>query len=147
MSPVVDASIAFKWLVEEDHTTEAEALLQDCLRLSHPLLAPPHLTAEVTNALHQRTRRQQHALTEIEADRALARYLSLPIRQVSNDGLYPEAVKLARGSGLRSIYDALYVALAQMLGVELWTADQRLIQTLGTTAPWVRWIGDYPLTQ
>ena len=45
-----------------------------------------------------------------------------------------------------SDYDSLYVVLAQLLNVELWTADQRLLQMIGAAAPWVRFIGDYPLT-
>src|SRR5215213_4933952 len=116
MSPVIDASVAIKWLIEEDLTTEAEALLDESLRLSHLLLAPPHLSAEVTNALHQRTRRQTDSLTDAEADQALSRYLRLPIRPIIRDDLYPHAVSLARTSDLRSIYDALYVVLAQVMG-------------------------------
>jgi len=38
------------------------------------------------------------------------------------------------------------VVLAQMLDTELWTDDRRLRNAVGSVAPWIRWIGDYPLT-
>jgi predicted nucleic acid-binding protein len=41
--------------------------------------------------------------------------------------------------------DRAEAVLAQLLGVELWTADQHLVNALGSAAPWVRWIGDFPL--
>lgn len=40
-------------------------------------------------------------------------------------------------------FNSLYVVLAQLLDVELWTADEGLRRALGTAAPWVRFIGDY----
>jgi predicted nucleic acid-binding protein len=40
-------------------------------------------------------------------------------------------------------YDAQYVALAEMLGCDLWTADLRLVDTLRAALHFVRWIGDY----
>ena len=42
-----------------------------------------------------------------------------------------------------SVYDGLYVALADMLGGDLWTADRRLLQMLAGQAAYVRWLGDY----
>lgn len=49
-----------------------------------------------------------------------------------------------RAHRLTRTYDALYVVLAQLLGLELWTDDRALINTLAGAAPWVRWIGVYP---
>jgi predicted nucleic acid-binding protein len=39
-------------------------------------------------------------------------------------------------------YDAQYLALADLLGCELWTADRRLVSAVGDKLPWVRWIGE-----
>jgi hypothetical protein len=30
------------------------------------------------------------------------------------------------------------------MDVNLWTADRRLLDAIGTSASWVRFIGDYP---
>ena len=52
-------------------------------------------------------------------------------------GLYEHALAFAQRFTLPSVYDALYAVLAQRGGVELWTADQRLLSALGAGAPWV----------
>jgi predicted nucleic acid-binding protein len=57
---------------------------------------------------------------------------------------HERAFLFARDNRLPSLYDSLYVVLAQMMEVTLWTADQRLFTTAALVAPWVHWIGDYP---
>ena len=53
---------------------------------------------------------------------------------------------LADALDLPATYDAHYLALAEHLGCELWTDDQRLIRHVATSLPFVRWIGDHPAT-
>ena len=140
---VLDASVSLKLVLSEEFSEHARALVEAALNERRPLFGPPLLFAEVTNALHQRVRRRD--LTETEAETALEQFLRLPIRQIHPERLYQQALAFARTHRIRSIYDSLYVVLAQMLGTELWTADRTLLNTLGQAAPWVRWIGDYPL--
>jgi len=41
------------------------------------------------------------------------------------------------------VNDAQYVALAESLGAELWSADQRLISALGEQGmDWAHWVGE-----
>ncbi len=45
--------------------------------------------------------------------------------------------------GQARTYEAQYLALAEKLGVEFWTADQRLVngaRRIGMS--WVRWVGE-----
>ena len=42
----------------------------------------------------------------------------------------------------RSAYDSAYVALAQYLGVWLFTADRRLFNAVGSALDYVKWIRD-----
>jgi predicted nucleic acid-binding protein len=144
---VVDASVVIKRLIPEDYSEQARALFTDCLQNGQPLFAPPLLPSEVTNVLYQRTRRQANTISVSDAEQALALFLLLPIRLEASPDLYPRALAFARTHGLRATYDSVYVALAQILGVEVWTADERLVRDVGTTAPWVHWIGNYPLPQ
>ena len=51
---VVDASLAFKWLVEEEYSDVAHAILQVWDRQGIGLAAPHLMPFEVTNALHRR---------------------------------------------------------------------------------------------
>lgn len=99
------------------------------------------------NALYQRLRSTDPArhLTAEEAERALSDFVAIPLHMVDPPGLYEEAFAIAQTHSLSSIYDSVYVALARIIGSELWTADQRLLNALGTSAPWVRRLSDYPL--
>jgi len=42
------------------------------------------------------------------------------------------------GAEPAAVYDAHYLALAERLGAEMWTADRRLCQAVGAALPWVR---------
>ena len=143
---VIDASVAFKWVIDEAYTDQARTLLAAALGGGIPLLGPPHLPSEVANALYRRSLRTgPHAISMQDAEAALTDFLSFPVRLADPNPLYLDAFHFARVHQLSSVYDAAYVVLAQAVGAELWTDDQRLLQSLGAAAPWVRWIGDYPL--
>jgi predicted nucleic acid-binding protein len=60
--------------------------------------------------------------------------------------LHHQALVLADALGLSATYDAHYLALAEHLGCELWTDDERLIRQVTNSLPFVRWIGDHPAT-
>jgi predicted nucleic acid-binding protein len=45
---------------------------------------------------------------------------------------------LADRFALPAAYDAHYLALADWLGGEFWTADRRLAKAVGEALPWVR---------
>lgn len=142
---VVDANVAVKWVIDEDFTNEARTLLQDSRTQQRPLVGPPLLTTEVVSIIYQRLRSrapERHLAAE-EAQRALQEFLAIPMQLLAPEDLYQRAFNLA-WDGLTNTYDSLYVALAQMLGVEMWTDDQNLLRALGSSAPWVRSIRDYP---
>jgi predicted nucleic acid-binding protein len=143
---VVDASVAIKWVVAEEFSAQAEALLNDAA--SSAIVGPPALITEVANALYQRTRRRdpETRLTVAEAEAALAGFLALGIQLVSSEDLYQQAFAFARQQGLADIYDTLYVILAQRLSTELWTDDRKLLEAVRRIALWVRWIKEYPLS-
>src|SRR3954468_7931898 len=93
---VVDASVAIKWVVAEEFSEQAEALLGAAA--SSAIVGPPALPTEVANALYQRTRRRdsETRLTVEDAEAALARFLALGIQQLSSDALYQRAFAFAR---------------------------------------------------
>jgi predicted nucleic acid-binding protein len=99
------------------------------------------LQSEITNALHQRQRRGN--ITAAYADRALANFLAVPLEIVEPPGLYSAALALARRYDLAATYDAQYLALAQALDADLWTADRDLLGRVPRTFRRLRFIGDY----
>ncbi len=123
--PVVDASVAVKWFVDEPDSPAARNLLQAHAAGTDLLVAPDLLVYEVANVLlHNRTfsppdiRRCVEQLYEAEVE------LVVPSLDVVTD-----TVALAAAKGL-SFYDALYVQLAHHLGLPLCTADHKLIARL-----------------
>jgi predicted nucleic acid-binding protein len=139
---VVDASLAAKWLFpEEEHSDKALALLTATLQASEPVLAPPLLPSEVANTIRQRMRRD--ALPLDTALALLEQFLAVPLTLTAPDQLYRRTLAIADAHGLPATYDAHYLALAELLGCELWTDDQRLLRLVGNTLRFVRSIGDY----
>jgi len=99
-------------------------------------VAPSLLMVEVVNALHRYV--HHGMLLPEEASDALEAILGLGIELRSDAELHPRALALANKLGLAATYDAHYLALAERLGAEFWTADRRLQHAVGATLPWVR---------
>ena len=120
---VADASLAVKWLVDEDDSDKAHAILESWGREGRQIAAPPLLPPEVANALHRRVvggdMEQEQAIVLIE------RLLASSIELHAPPGLHARAIELAGELGQGAVYDCHYLALAEALGCELWTADAR----------------------
>jgi predicted nucleic acid-binding protein len=99
------------------------------------LAAPTLLYHEVTNALH---RYQKLGLMSASSVRlALKAALSLPIHLHGEADLHWRALELAEHFSLPAAYDAHYLALAEWLEGELWTADRPLAHTVQPALSWV----------
>ena len=141
MTVVVDASLALKWVLEEEYTEEALALRNQWRVTGQAVIAPSIFRSEVTNALHQSCRHGH--LSRSDAAEALDILLSLvAIRDPIE--LYSRALVLAGDMALGSTYDALYVALAESEGCDMWTADQRLVRSIQTLLPQIRDVTESP---
>jgi predicted nucleic acid-binding protein len=143
----VDSSVAAKWIFEEEYQVEAEAIYQEALAASDTIVAPPLLPIEITNIVRQRMRRAKGPgdplLSLPEARQHLGAFLAFSIQLVSPPELHQRALELSSAFDLPATYDSHYLALAQVLGCDFWTADRNLISAVGTKLPFVRWIGDY----
>ena len=116
---VVDASVVVKWFVPEVHSEAARRLLN----VAHDYLAPDLLFAETTNTIWKKIRRRELELEE--GQRLVADIGHVAVQTVSCRALAEDAHALANAIG-RSVYDALYVALAVRLNTRMITADDRL---------------------
>jgi predicted nucleic acid-binding protein len=140
-----DASVAIKWLLNEERSDRARALYSAAVQTREPIVAPPLLPLEVTNILRQRMR-SKDGLTLDAATQHLDDFLALRIELRNPAGLHFQALVLADALGLPATYDAHYLALAEHLSCELWTDDQRLMRHVASSLRFVRWIGDHPAT-
>ena len=137
MSVVVDASVALKWVLQEEYTEEALELRSRWQDASEPIVAPPTFRSEVTNVLHRRTLLEE--LTPIDA-RDLLDALLPAVNTIEPSGLYGRALAMAEELALHTIHDVLYLALAESEGCEFWTADLPFVRSVRHQFPQVRWI-------
>jgi predicted nucleic acid-binding protein len=128
MKYVVDASLAFKWEVVELHSDKVQQLRDDFRNAVHELLAPDLFPTEVAHALLVAERRGR--ILPGQGPLLLADVLTtLPRIYPSLAGLLPRAYAIAELTKA-SIYDCLYVALAEREKCELITADDKLVKKL-----------------
>ena len=85
------------------------------------LIAPPLIRIECTTAFSRLVHTRQ--MSEVYGRLQVNRLLSLPIRIVEHDSLYPRAFDIARMLGTSKAYDALYLVAAEHEGAELLTVD------------------------
>lgn len=123
--PVLDASVLVEYLTKGEHAeTARERILS-----GEPLWIPHLADAEVGHVL-----RRAVLVGELSmgAARAALRTLSeMPLMRAAHRPLLERAWKLYANM---SFYDALYVALAERLGVPLLTLDVRMATVAGIRA-------------
>jgi len=65
------------------------------------------------------------------------------VKFVHPDTLQERAWELAQQFNRPTAYDAYYLALGEIAGCDVWTADRRLYSAVRDTLQWVRWLSDY----
>lgn len=136
---VVDASVAIKWFLPEIHSEAALRLGNSRCRLHVPAL----MTLELGNVLAKRIRRGE--LTRAEGDVVLKELKQLPLQRHADERLFPSAYQLALDMQ-RSLYDCLYLALAEAVDGLIVTADRKFYSSLagGSYGRRVLWVEDLP---
>ncbi len=119
MAVVVDASVAIKWVLNEDCSEQANAV-----RDADGLIAPSLIAVEIGSALWKAVRRGH--VSRLNALAALRASL-LPFSDlVPNETLHVNALALALDIG-HPIDDCFYLALAQRDDLPIVTADEAMI--------------------
>ena len=140
-SVVVDASLAVKWLVEEDDSDKAHAVLQSWVARDVTRIAPHLMPFEVANALHRRVLRGE--LNVVDSIRMMARLLESKLELHQPPDLHVKALQLASQLKQNAAYDAHYLVLAESVGCELWTADERFYRAASPSIYNIRWLGEF----
>ncbi len=136
---VVDVSLALKWVEQEPYSSEAAALLENWQKQRPRLKAPALFAYEATNGLAKRVKGGQLSLDV--AKQRLAALLENGPALEHNVALNLRALAIMHRFPLPSVYDAHYLALAELRQCECWTAAQRLWNTVKKNLHWVRWVG------
>jgi predicted nucleic acid-binding protein len=135
---VVDASVAVKWFVPEDNSSEALLLLNARFRRHVPVLLQTEAAQTVWKKVYQR-----RELTSVEGRDILDSLMTTSMEIYDVTLLLGPAFDIALATG-RTVYDSVYLALAVALGCKLVTADKKLYNALsaGPFAGDVLWVAD-----
>jgi predicted nucleic acid-binding protein len=137
---VIDASVALKWCLpsnEEEFVPQAEQLLDWYGRNKAQFLVPDLFWPEIANALWKAVWKGKIDYTW--AEKAYSRIKDLNIPTAATFSLTSEALQMAVLHH-RTVYDSVYLVLAQRAFAELITADERLANATAARFP-VTWLG------
>jgi len=122
---VIDASIALRWLLPDPLSQACwelfSQIVEDGLQITAPALWMCEMTSGLAKSVHFKV------LSPDDARRGLLQIAELGVHLVSPDAeqnrqAFDWTLRLNRASA----YDSYYLALAETLNCELWTADRRL---------------------
>ncbi len=121
---IVDASVAYKWIVDESLSDEAELLVTKAM-----LRAPDVMLAEVGHAVTKRVRRGEILVAGLaEGLSRIPKIVALETSSVDVSAALDWAVRLNH-----SFYDCLYLAMAERCEETLITADAVFVRKVATT--------------
>ena len=122
---ILDASVAAKWIFQEEDSETAEILRQQLEEGKIKIFVPEFLWLELANICWLKVKRKFSTVEK--AIEGLGQILDSPLK------FYPdrELADVALENALRfdiSAYDGLYLALAEVYAAPLITADQKLFK-------------------
>jgi predicted nucleic acid-binding protein len=124
---VVDAAVVVDFLI--DASAAGEVVRERLARERWPWAAPELMDAEVAHVVRRHVLRGE--LASVAAEAALADLVTMRIERHSHLPLVQRAFELRDNA---TIYDALYLTLAEILGATLLTRDAALARVPGVNA-------------
>ena len=129
MRYVLDANVALRALLREEHSDKAQSLMDDFRNGVHELIAPDFFPLEVANALTRAERRR--GIKQGQAIVLLADILLQGPELRDSSSLLVRATELS--SLLRaSVFDCMYLVLAEDEHCEFVTADRKILNAFPT---------------
>lgn len=126
MIGVVEASALVRLFVPDGPLPDGfEEFLRGVERGMNKAIAPELLVAEMANVIVKKRKRGE--LRDDESVVLLSDLLSVPVRLLPHSPILSKAFELAWEHNL-TVYDTLYLALAEARGAVLFTADDRLLK-------------------
>ena len=138
---VVDASLVVKMVVPEQFSDLAKALALSWDVQGIELAAQDFMASEYASALRKKIREEM--LTRDDAKRLMSELYQSGIAFSPSRSFHNRAIDLSVQLNQRLAYDSHYLALAESLDCDFWTADRPFYRAARGSHPRVRWIGNY----
>ncbi|BAY70731.1 type II toxin-antitoxin system VapC family toxin [Anabaena sp. FACHB-709] len=136
----LDTSVWIPYLVPEVYQSQAVTLVTEALSLNIRLVAPAFAWAEVGSVLRKKTR--MGVITAEEALGFFEDFCELPIDYIEEEAIRLRSWEIAEQYGLLTLYDAAFLACAEMTSAEFWTADAALVKQVIPRPSYLREIGE-----
>ena len=117
---VIDASVAVKWFLNEENSDKARLIRSKLENGNISIIVPELLFLEILNSLRYNKVKEQNIL----AANKILFGIGFEIVELSEEILFKVAENSIKYNV--TIYDALYITLAQIHGIFLITADKKL---------------------
>lgn len=139
---VVDSNLAVYTVVDSDFSLLADRVWTNLIADGTSFFAPGLWVYETTSVIRKFAALGQ--ITVDEAQKALVILNQIPIQLVPDSlQLRQSALDWATRLRQKAAYDGFYLAAAEQLRAELWTADQALVNNARQVgAGWVHWMGE-----
>jgi predicted nucleic acid-binding protein len=131
---VVDSSVVAKWILPEPDSAQADRLIDEVALKGERLIVLDLAFVEVANAIWKRHHRGLATLDEARG--SLDDLLQSLVHVEPANRLLKPALEIA-AKHHRAVYDALFVALCQDLGLQGVTADEPLYNVVHADFPQV----------
>jgi predicted nucleic acid-binding protein len=141
MIVVVDSNIFIAFALSDE---PLHSHASDILRVWHKreidLAAPALFRSEITAVIRKIV--YQERITHEEGHKILKQLLLYPVRFYDDNALLLAAYEIAHRFNRPRAYDAQYLALAEKLDCEFWTADERMFNAVRDRFDNIRWLGE-----
>ncbi|MEW6557539.1 MAG: type II toxin-antitoxin system VapC family toxin [Elusimicrobiota bacterium] len=122
---VLDTSVIYKWYVEENGSRQALKILSNFIDGKTEISVPDLVLYELANALKSNPQNIEKDIEDV-----IDNFINLNLNiVVATSGLLKNAVKVSYKYDV-TIYDAIYIALAEDLNFEFITADKKLFDKI-----------------
>lgn len=133
---VLDASVVVKWFKEEIHKEHALKIREDFYLAVHEITVPDLLLYELANSMRFDGKFDEKSVkSAIESIIEMDIDITIPTGEIINS-----AIELSYKHGV-TVYDAIYVALANLIDATFVTADGKLYDKIKELS-FVKFIAD-----
>jgi len=138
---VADSGIFLATVLLEPHTSQAKALVafweETGIQVAAPTLFRYEIVAVTRKSVYQKR------LSAEEGIKGRDFLMEFDVQLMMDDNLLRRAYELATHFNRPTAYDSQYLAVAEHLGCEFWTADERLFNTVSQSLNWVKWLANF----
>ena len=138
---VVDSGIFLATALAETYSSQAKALVKMWETQNANLVAPTLFQYEIVAVLRKQVNRG--LISPADALKAQDYLLDYPVQLYMNKSLLKRAYELATKYNRPTAYDSQYLAVAEHLACDFWTADEKMFNALDKDLPYIKWLGNF----